>query len=59
MHATKVIALLVTFVGVTMALPAPAPAPAPEPVIEARWKFGNIHHNKLIGTKVSKFNGPV
>ncbi|RVD83383.1 uncharacterized protein DFL_007770 [Arthrobotrys flagrans] len=37
MQASKVIALLVAFVGITMALPTPVPAPEPENLVLARF----------------------
>ncbi|KAK6334858.1 hypothetical protein TWF718_010303 [Orbilia javanica] len=47
MHASKVIALLVAFVGLTMALPTPVPAPEPEPELVARWKFTDSISKKI------------
>ncbi|EGX50185.1 hypothetical protein AOL_s00076g260 [Orbilia oligospora ATCC 24927] len=52
MHASKVIALLVAFTGITMALPAPAPAPEPE--LEPRW---GMKYRLLKLKGIDKFHG--
>ncbi|KAF3203185.1 hypothetical protein TWF106_010035 [Orbilia oligospora] len=52
MHASKVIALLVAFAGITMALPAPAPAPEPE--LEPRW---GMKYRQLKLKGINKFHG--